>query len=77
MGIMFTGVAVLGILAGSLASLFGVTEPPVADQPATGEEQEADELRAELLALQEDMRAADARLAALLARERASPAAGD
>ena len=26
MGIMFTGVAVLGILAGSLASLFGVTE---------------------------------------------------
>ena len=76
-GIMFTGVAVLGILAGSLASLFGVTEPPVEDQPATGEEQEADELRAELLALQEDMRAADARLAALLARERASPAAGD
>ncbi len=77
MGIMFTGVAVLGILAGSLASLFGVSEPEEEVQPATEEAQTVDELRTELLALQADMRAADARLAALLARERAGPAAGD
>jgi hypothetical protein len=62
--IMFTGVAVLGVLAGSLASLFGIgssteeassTEPDaVAEGPATFEVEVA-ALRAQLIAVEQGL----------------------
>ena len=77
MGIMFTGVAVLGILGGLAGLAVRRVGAGGEVQPATEDEQTVDELRSELLALQADMRAADARVAALLARERAPPPATD
>lgn len=59
--IMFTGIAVLGVLAGSLASLFRI------DDTRAKEEQP---LPAEILALQAQLRAMDQRLGELAARLR-------
>jgi voltage-gated potassium channel len=70
--IMFTGVAVLGVLAGSLASLFHLepsgadADRPVADGPA-----EPVPLHEELAALRDQLRAVEARLGELAERGRA------
>jgi voltage-gated potassium channel len=70
-GIMFTGVAVLGILAGSLASLFGVSEPSPEEEAALSEERTAAEVRAELREMHANVQALETRLAAVIARPRA------
>jgi voltage-gated potassium channel len=63
--IMFTGVAVLGVLAGSLSALFNVDKPDDEPEPATATlDGELDALRAELRAIEE-------RLGALAERSRA------
>jgi voltage-gated potassium channel len=63
-GIMFTGVAVLGILAGSLASLFHLDQSKGSASP----EGEQSPLQAELMALREQLQAVDTRLGELANR---------
>lgn len=58
--IMFTGVGVLGVLAGSLASLFRLDQPAPAVQPAG-----AHGLQAELIALRTQLQAVEVRLGEL------------
>jgi voltage-gated potassium channel len=66
--IMFTGIAVLGVLAGSLASLFNL-EPAPSDQPANAapaaEPTAARTIPVELVALQAQLRAVERRLGQL------------
>lgn len=62
--IMFTGIAVLGVLAGSLAALFNLDEP----EPEPGEE---GTVQAELESLRVELRAIEGRLAAVAKRSRA------
>jgi hypothetical protein len=74
--IMFTGIAVLGVLAGSLAAVFhldeasGDSEP---ERPATGAGGTA--IDAELAALQADLRKIEVQLGELAQRARATPRA--
>jgi voltage-gated potassium channel len=65
--IMFTGIAVLGVLAGSLASLFNL-EPPPESQPADEQSTAAPSVPVELAALQAQLRAVEERLGELVAR---------
>jgi voltage-gated potassium channel len=66
--IMFTGIAVLGVLAGSLASLFGIASPTSEAAPSAGSEAVAGEddarrsvqdelaaLRAQLIAVEQGL----------------------
>jgi voltage-gated potassium channel len=71
--IMFTGVAVLGVLAGSLASLFHLGEPAGADvdRPVPAPPADAVPLHEELAALRDQLRAVEARLGELAERGRA------
>jgi voltage-gated potassium channel len=65
--IMFTGIAVLGVLAGSLASLFDLDEPGAGTQPSTaGAADELEPLRDELAALRGQLHALEARLGELV-----------
>ena len=75
---MFTGIAVLGVLAGSLASLFNL-EPTSADQPAdeapgTGPTA-GTTVPAELAMLQVQLREVERRLGELVERVSARPGA--
>jgi voltage-gated potassium channel len=63
--IMFTGVAVLGVLAGSLASLFGL-EPPTDAEPATTAAERP--VHDELVALRAQLQAVDRGLGAVAER---------
>ncbi len=63
--IMFTGVAVLGVLAGSLSALFNLDKP---EEPEPGEE---GTVQAELDALRAELRAIEGRLATVAQRTRA------
>jgi voltage-gated potassium channel len=69
MAIMFTGVAVLGVLAGSLADLFKLGGEPAPDVPAAAGGEGP--LYVELAALRSQVHALDARLAELAERARA------
>ena len=71
--IMFTGIAVLGVLAGSLAALFHLDEP-VADQPADLAPGEQAPIYAELAALRNQLQTIDTALALLEERARAEVA---
>ncbi|HVM58329.1 MAG TPA: ion transporter [Gaiellaceae bacterium] len=64
--IMFTGIAVLGVLAGSLSALFHV------DEPAEPEKGAAPSVPDELEALRAELQAVDTRLGELAERARAS-----
>ena len=64
--IMFTGIAVLGVLAGSLAALFNL------DKPQEAEEVEQGTLEAELEALRAELRTIEGRLGELAERSRAT-----
>jgi voltage-gated potassium channel len=75
MAIMFTGVAVLGVLAGSLASLFNLGDEPQDDASGSASGEEAS-LHEELVALRAELQALDGRLGALADRTRLDPAAG-
>jgi voltage-gated potassium channel len=70
--IMFTGVAVLGVLAGSLAALFHLDATSDA-APAAGEAPRP--VHEEMAALQAELKALDDRLGALAERARAEAAA--
>jgi voltage-gated potassium channel len=65
--IMFTGIAVLGVLAGSLSALFGINDPPAEDED--GDEAIAtaggEPIYAELVALRSQLRTVDRRLGEL------------
>lgn len=66
--IMFTGVAVLGVLAGSLASFFKLGDDEKkaeADDAAAADAGTASPLHRELLSLQADLRALESRLSAV------------
>ena len=67
MAIMFTGVTVLGVLAGSLASLFNIETDAEVPARATSEQ---GSLREELTALRMELRSLDGRLGALADRAR-------
>jgi voltage-gated potassium channel len=67
--IMFTGVAVLGVLAGSLASLFGLGAATADDQPMT-EDAPQDSLEAELAALRSQLLAVERGLGELAGKIR-------
>ena len=72
-GIMIAGVGVLGILAGSLASLFGVGDPEAEDAPAAGTDVAgADASTPSCWPCRLDVQALDRRLGGLLARDAAS-----
>lgn len=72
--IMFTGIAILGVLAGSLAALFHLEEPePDAEEPTGEAPTGGPTIHAELVALQVQMQALQARLGALAARTRSAP----
>ena len=66
LAIMVTGVATIGILAGSLASLFHLGEQNVEPEPAG--EADARPLHEELTALRSQLEAVDRRLARLAER---------
>ena len=70
MAIMFTGVGVLGVLAGSLAELFHLDQEPSVTAPATGA---PSPLHAELTALRGELQALELRLGDLVERTRAEP----
>ena len=76
--IMFTGIAVLGVLAGSLASLFNL-EQPSADRHSTAgapaDPGGAQPVHAELAALQAQLQVIQGRLGELAERTRARPGA--
>ena len=65
MAIMFTGIAVLGVLAGSLSALFRLDEPSAAERPAP------QPVPDELDALRAQLRAIEARLGDLAEQTRA------
>jgi voltage-gated potassium channel len=67
--IMFTGVAVLGVLAGSLSALFGIEEAPEPATPAV----DPGPIHAELAALQAELRSIEQRLGALAEITRTDP----
>jgi voltage-gated potassium channel len=71
--IMLTGIAVLGVLAGSLSALFGVQEPrpQASTEDSTPTPQDAQPIHAELAALQAQLRAVEHRLGALADAARA------
>ena len=74
--IMFTGIAVLGVLAGSLASLFNLSESSEnerAQRPAPTGAASPTAIQAELAVLQAQLRAAEDRLGKLVDRIRAGP----
>lgn len=78
--IMFTGVAVLGVLSGSLASLFNVQEPSEngrVQRPAPTGPAAVSAIQAELAALQAQLRAAEDRLGKLVDLIRAGPSNPD
>jgi voltage-gated potassium channel len=70
--IMFTGVAVLGVLAGSLAALFHLDATGGDGEPAGAAETRP--VYEEMAALQDELRALDERLGALAERARAEAA---
>jgi voltage-gated potassium channel len=81
--IMFTGIAVLGVLAGSLASLFNLEQSP-ADAPArTGSAESAEgepmsaAIQDELATLRAQLMVVEAGLGQLAERIRARPSASD
>jgi voltage-gated potassium channel len=61
--IMFTGIAVLGVLAGSLSAMFHLDEDREPQRPSTSEDDTA--IDAQLAALQADVRAIEVRLGEL------------
>ena len=65
--IMFTGIAVLGVLAGSLASLFNLEERPE-QEPASSPDSSARPVREELAALQTSLRTIEERIGELANR---------
>ena len=65
--IMFTGIGVLGVLAGSLAELFHLDEPPTLEAPPA-ETGAASPLHAELAALRADLQTVERRLSDLVER---------
>jgi len=71
--IMFTGIAVLGVLAGSLSALFGLGEAPgfepAEDAPSSPDG--AEPMHEQLVALQVELRAIERRLGALVESTRA------
>jgi hypothetical protein len=73
---MFTGIAVLGVLAGSLASLFNL-EAPSEDEHSAGsastEQAGIQPVHAELAALQTQLQAVERRLGELAELARAGP----
>jgi voltage-gated potassium channel len=76
--IMLTGIAVLGVLAGSLSALFGLQEPSqqASTEDATATEQDAQPIHAELAALQAQLRSIEHRLGALADAAKADLATG-
>jgi voltage-gated potassium channel len=74
--IMFTGVAVLGVLAGSLAAMFHLDEPADDSEPddtAPARTTDAPPIDAELAALQVQLRAIEVRLGELAQLARDAP----
>ena len=73
MAIMFTGVGVLGVLAGSLSELFHLGAPPSDERPgrASALPESPQPLHAELAALHAQLQAAELRLGELANRTRA------
>lgn len=72
-GIMFTGIAVLGILAGSLASLFGLDRPAAGtegEEPEPAQTGGAPSVEQELVALGAELSAMQARLGEIAERVR-------
>jgi voltage-gated potassium channel len=65
--IMFTGIAVLGVLAGSLSALFGIDEPrrEAGDEDAEAAAAGGGSIHAELMALRAQLRTVDQRLGEL------------
>jgi hypothetical protein len=73
---MFTGIAVLGVLAGSLADLFHLQEPAAdakANDPASTGASPGQPVGAELAKLQAQLQAVEIRLRELAELIRASP----
>ena len=68
--IMFTGIGVLGVLAGSLAELFHLDEPS-SPEPPPAEAAGARPLHAELAALRDELQALELRVGDLVGRARA------
>ncbi len=71
--IMFTGVGVLGVLAGSLAELFRFVEPPAKPEEPDGSAPDQS-LHAQLVALHTELKAVEARIGDLAERARAETA---
>lgn len=71
--IMFTGIAVLGVLAGSLSALFGIQEGPdeAPAEDAAPAAQDAQPIHVELAALQAQLRSIERRLGTLADTARA------
>ena len=70
---MFTGVGVLGVVAGSLSALFGFDKPSVTDEPGTPVSvvpRGAQPVHAELAALRTQLQAVESRLGELADRAR-------
>lgn len=70
--IMFTGVGVLGVLAGSLAELFRFVEPPKPEEPDGSAPDRS--LHAQLAALHTELKAVEARIGDLAERARTESA---
>ena len=68
--IMFTGIAVLGVLAGSLASLFNLEERPKQEPEPSAESPAPPSVHEELAALQRSLRTIEERIGELADRAR-------
>jgi hypothetical protein len=77
---MFTGIAVIGVLAGSLASLFNLDQPSDDRDPTTATPTppvDQDFIRAELEAFRVQLRTVDTRLEKLVELTRTRPDGGE
>jgi hypothetical protein len=72
---MFTGIAVIGVLAGSLASLFGLDRPRAGEEEPPGDAAPGRGMHDELAALRTELAAMGDRLGELAERAASEAAA--
>jgi hypothetical protein len=75
--IMFTGIAILGVLSGSLAALFHLDDPSTDTEPGDATLPDAPSIHAELVDVRAQLQTLQLRVGELAEATRAAPRAPD